>query len=77
MSNILNKLKERVARATDNHLASEEVRISRLKICIECEHLIKITRQCSKCFCVIDGKTMLKKSQCPVGKWSNVIIWRE
>jgi hypothetical protein len=69
MPNFINKLKDRVIEVAKNKFETEETRTIRLNLCNECEHLIKITRQCSKCFCIVDGKVSLKNSKCPVGKW--------
>lgn len=51
------------------YFADKDVAESRLKICLDCEYLWKITRQCSKCYCFIDGKTKLKTEECPIKKW--------
>ena len=72
MSAMLNKLKNKlieVAKELAPPLASEEVSLDRLNICENCEHLIKISRQCGKCFCFVDGKTKLENADCPIGKW--------
>lgn len=45
------------------------IRDQRLDICNQCEHLISVTRQCSKCGCFVDGKTLLAASKCPLKKW--------
>jgi hypothetical protein len=69
MPNFLTNLKERANQVAINLMSSEEEKTVRLNTCLECEHLIKITRQCSKCFCIIDAKVIPKKSKCPIGKW--------
>ena len=69
VSIILNKLKNRLSEVANDIVASEEIRSSRLNTCLNCEHLIKITRQCSKCFCLVDAKIIGKKNKCPMGKW--------
>jgi hypothetical protein len=69
MSTIIEKLKNKLTTAVNNRIAPEEIQSSRLATCDSCEHLIKITRQCSKCFCVVDGKVLFKNSKCPIGKW--------
>lgn len=48
----------------------EQVARDRMNTCLECEHLIKVTKQCSKCLCFMEAKTTLKQSFCPIGKWS-------
>ena len=40
----------------------------RMQICLGCEHLIKLTHQCKKCGCLMNLKTKLKDSTCPIGK---------
>jgi hypothetical protein len=72
MSDILNKLKTRLAEVKKEfaiNLASEEVGSTRLDICLNCEYLVKVTRQCSKCFCIVDAKVRLENAKCPKGKW--------
>lgn len=48
----------------------EQVAKDRMNICLECEHLIKVTKQCSKCLCFMELKTTLKSAFCPVSKWT-------
>jgi hypothetical protein len=43
-----------------------------MSICNSCEHLIKFTKQCKKCGCLMHLKTKLAKASCPVGKWEAV-----
>ena len=52
-----------------NNRVSEQVAKDRMSICLECEHLIKVTKQCSKCFCFMEFKTTTKQAFCPIGKW--------
>jgi len=42
---------------------------ARYKTCLSCEHLINLTKQCSKCGCVMTLKTKLANAACPIGKW--------
>lgn len=49
--------------------ADEETAKKRIEICVECPHLIKITRQCKECGCFVDLKTKLKTQRCPIEKW--------
>jgi hypothetical protein len=51
---------------------SDEVKKSRMDICLGCEHLIKFTKQCKKCGCLMHLKTKLAPASCPVGKWGAV-----
>lgn len=69
MPNFLDKMKERAFQTAANLMSSEEEKTARLNTCLECENLIKLTRQCGKCFCIIDAKVIPKKSKCPAGKW--------
>jgi hypothetical protein len=41
----------------------------RYDICLECPRLIKITKQCLECGCIMPIKTKLKEAVCPIGKW--------
>jgi hypothetical protein len=49
--------------------ADEEIVAKRLEICKGCEHLIKVTTQCTKCGCFMNLKTKLQAAACPIGKW--------
>ena len=53
-------------------LADQETAQQRMTICQNCPHATggKETKYfCSKCGCVLAGKTKLHKASCPVGKW--------
>lgn len=41
----------------------------RYNICKSCPELIKLTKQCKKCGCIMSLKTKLEKAVCPIGKW--------
>lgn len=43
---------------------------TRMSICNGCEHLIKSTKQCTKCGCFMAAKTKLKNAECPIGLWA-------
>lgn len=49
--------------------ASEEKSNSRFEICKACPELIKLTKQCKKCGCLMHLKTKLEAATCPIGKW--------
>jgi hypothetical protein len=52
----------------DRHVSDNKISEDRLKICQGCE-FYKITKQCSKCGCVMPIKTQLANAECPIGKW--------
>ena len=43
--------------------------VEKMKICLQCEEFIKLTRQCKKCGCFMPLKVMLPGMKCPIGKW--------
>lgn len=47
----------------------EQTAIDRYAICLECPKLIKITKQCKECGCVMPLKVKLKEAVCPLKKW--------
>lgn len=49
--------------------ASEPLADKRYDMCLKCPELIKITKQCKQCGCVMPLKTKLKEARCPLGKW--------
>lgn len=57
---LLNPNKEKV---------SDEAQKRRMDICKSCPFFIKITGQCSKCGCLMAGKTKLADASCPINKW--------
>jgi hypothetical protein len=50
---------------------SKEVSDERMSICESCPFLFKLSKQCRKCGCLMNLKTQLPHSSCPVGKWGN------
>lgn len=55
-----------------NNYTTREIRDSRLDICRQCDHLIKITHTCKTCGCFMSMKTWLYQAQCPIGLWGAV-----
>lgn len=49
-----------------------EVQDDRLALCNECEFLVPDSRQCVKCTCFVDIKTLLSTESCPVKKWGSL-----
>lgn len=41
----------------------------RYSICKACPELIKLTKQCKKCGCLMAVKSKMKLATCPLGKW--------
>lgn len=52
-------------RHVENSLTSE----ARLEICLGCDQLNQLTKQCKVCLCYMPAKTMLAISECPLHKW--------
>ena len=53
------------------HFVSDEIRTERQKICKECDQLNGLN-MCNICNCFMPGKTLLKSSDCPQGKWGSI-----
>ena len=47
----------------------EEQQKARMSICNSCPELIKLSKQCKKCGCIMTLKTKLSNASCPIGKW--------
>jgi hypothetical protein len=47
----------------------EQIAEQRLNICLECDRLINLTKQCKECGCIMPAKVKLEKATCPLGKW--------
>ena len=43
--------------------------VDKMKICLQCEHFFKPTKQCKKCGCFMPVKVRIPRLHCPVGKW--------
>lgn len=60
---------------------SDEVAKERLDICKECKFFISLTQQCKKCGCLMQAKTKLPNSECPIHKWDavdiNNVSWKD
>jgi hypothetical protein len=41
----------------------------RMNTCRECEHFIKLTKQCGKCMCFMPVKVRMVNQHCPINKW--------
>ena len=53
---------------------SIEIAKDRMAICEACPELIKATKQCKKCGCLMHLKTKLPNASCPIGKWPEITI---
>ena len=47
----------------------EDTSNARMEICNGCPKLIKLTKQCKECGCIMPMKTKLKFATCPLEKW--------
>jgi len=51
-------------------IEDESIIKKRLDICLSCEHLINLTKQCKMCGCIMTQKTKLAAAECPIQKWT-------
>lgn len=74
---MLEKLKNKLSQTTDGFIqivsVPSEVREERLNICMSCENLVKHINMCNKCGCIVNAKTWIPKSSCPVKKWDKYL----
>ena len=49
--------------------ADDELANKRLGICLGCDRLLKVTKQCRECGCFMVLKVKLQEAVCPLGKW--------
>ena len=49
--------------------SSTEVADARYEICLGCDRLSPVTRQCAECRCFMVVKTRFAVAVCPLGKW--------
>lgn len=74
--NAWNEWKKNLGEARPWHLLDPNRKIKdqqvvekRMKICDQCPHLIKLTKQCTLCGCFMPAKTTLSNAECPIHKW--------
>lgn len=48
---------------------NDNIAKQRLDICLSCDRLIKLTKQCRECGCIMSAKVTLEKAVCPLSKW--------
>lgn len=53
----------------NKYLRDMSIADSRFAICQECPFFINLTKQCSKCGCMMTLKTKLESATCPERKW--------
>lgn len=49
--------------------SSEEESTRRLDICLDCDRLLKATKQCKECGCFMALKVKIQGAVCPLSKW--------
>jgi len=49
---------------TDDELANK-----RFNVCLDCDRLVKTTKQCKECGCFMAIKVKLLEAKCPLSKW--------
>ena len=54
---------------SNNYVKDPKTAEDRLNICRACPELVKVTKQCLKCGCIMSAKVKLEKATCPLGKW--------
>lgn len=69
LKNLINLIEEKTTESLETIKVDENIRKSRLDICLSCEHLFKPTQNCKKCGCFVVAKTWLKDTSCPIKKW--------
>lgn len=49
---------------------SEDVKLSRLVICNDCDNFNQTIKTCKQCGCYMPAKAMFADSECPDKKWT-------
>lgn len=52
--------------------ASSDVQAKRIAICKCCDKYVGAIHLCSMCKCLVDAKTRLAHTRCPLNKWLEV-----
>jgi hypothetical protein len=50
-------------------VASQDLKVERLKLCDACQHFSKVLRKCKLCGCWMELKAKLLEARCPIDKW--------
>ena len=50
-------------------VADTESQQKRIKICKQCEHYEPLLHRCKECGCLLEVKTRMAISTCPIHKW--------
>lgn len=53
----------------DTEFADKYVQEARYDICLSCDRLTNVTKQCRECGCFMKLKVKLAEAVCPIGKW--------
>ena len=53
----------------DTKWSTDELFEKRIKICFDCDRLLKITTQCKECGCFMKLKARMQEAKCPLNKW--------
>lgn len=53
----------------DGDMDAPNYAVKRWNICVDCDRLIRLTRQCKECGCFMKIKVRLRGAECPLGKW--------
>lgn len=48
----------------------DTVSAARLTLCLSCDQLNSLTKQCKLCLCYMPLKTTLANAECPLHKWA-------
>jgi hypothetical protein len=50
-----------------------EIQQERIKICKSCEHFEPVLHRCKECNCLLEAKTRMAMSTCPLHKWLSTL----
>jgi hypothetical protein len=53
----------------NKHVEKQSTADQRFEVCLGCDQLNSVTKQCKICLCYMPIKTTLALSECPIHKW--------
>lgn len=75
---MLEKLKSKIAETTTKvvHVIKvpQEIREARLELCMSCDSLVPHINMCNMCGCIVNAKTWIPNTSCPLNKWGKHIF---
>ncbi len=68
------KITEKAGQMVEVIKVPDHVREERLNICLACDDLVPKINMCNNCGCIVNAKTWIPSTKCPIDKWGRYPI---